>query len=209
MLHRLDLTDPAIPIKIPGVRWLPIYYCFDYRANALGYRLISEDKLETYFVKDEPNVSSEESWPDDEGYPLEFPRSDIAIGAVPYDPTQLEDAYFWSGIFGIEKLSKRNQSHVRKRIAKEADLFGFAPPETEEELRESLNNPFMQGKPNNPCLNPKCPNHEVRGQLSTIALMPAEPVKGVHTFGKWGADTRLIVELCNRCSSLHVSNECT
>ena len=26
LLHRLDLTDPAIPFSIPGLRWLPLYY---------------------------------------------------------------------------------------------------------------------------------------------------------------------------------------
>ena len=36
LLHRLDLHDPAIPIAIPGVRWLPFYYCFDFRVNTLG-----------------------------------------------------------------------------------------------------------------------------------------------------------------------------
>src|SRR3954466_15464919 len=41
LLHRLDMTDPGIPFTIPGVRWLPFYYCFDFRANDLSYRLIS------------------------------------------------------------------------------------------------------------------------------------------------------------------------
>lgn len=208
LLHRLDLTDPAIPFTIPGVRWLPIYYCFDFRATALGYRLISDDRLETFFPAYDPHVTEHESWPG-EDYPLVFPRSDIAIGAFPYDPTNLDDAFAWCGIFGIEKLSKRNQTHVRKRIAKDADLFGFAIPETDEQFREALSHPFMQGKPNSTCLNPKCPNHEVRGQLSTIALVPAEPVNGVHTFGTLGSGVRLIVELCNRCWTLHVCNECT
>ena len=30
LLHRPDLTDPAVPIAIPRVRWLPLYYCFDF-----------------------------------------------------------------------------------------------------------------------------------------------------------------------------------
>jgi hypothetical protein len=86
LLHRLDLTDPAIPFRIPGIRWLPFYYCFDFRANDLGYRLISDEELVTYFPEDDPNVSKEESWPDD-NYPQEFPRSRIQVAAHDYDPT--------------------------------------------------------------------------------------------------------------------------
>jgi hypothetical protein len=92
LLHRLDLTDPAFPLTIPGVRWLPFYYCFDFRANDLGYRLISDDELVTFFPDDDPNVSKQESWPDDD-YPPEFPKSGIKVAAYDYDPTDLEDAY--------------------------------------------------------------------------------------------------------------------
>src|SRR5262249_50071114 len=109
LLHRLDLKDPAIPIPIPGIRWLPFYYCFDFRANDLGYRLLSDEELVTFFPTDDPNVSKEESWPDDEGYPLEFPKSSIKIAPYEYDPTDLDDAYQWAGVFGIGKLSNRDQ----------------------------------------------------------------------------------------------------
>lgn len=33
LLHRFDLKDPAVPVAIPGIRWLPLYYCFDFRTN--------------------------------------------------------------------------------------------------------------------------------------------------------------------------------
>jgi hypothetical protein len=86
LLHRLDLTDPAIPFTLPGVRWLPFYYCFDFRANDLGYRLMSDEELVTFFPSDDPNVSKEESWPDDD-HPLEFPnrasRSRLTITTRP------------------------------------------------------------------------------------------------------------------------------
>ena len=64
-----DLDDPAIPIGIPGIRWLPFYYCFDFRANDLGYRLVSEESLVTFFPDDDPNVTHHEEWPA-EDYPL-------------------------------------------------------------------------------------------------------------------------------------------
>src|SRR5262245_33936165 len=76
LLHRLDLTDPTIPIAIPGIRWLPLYYCFDSRVNHLGYRLIGDHAMAVYFAKDDPYVTEYEDWPE-ENYPQEFPKSNI------------------------------------------------------------------------------------------------------------------------------------
>ncbi len=206
LLHRLDLNDPAIPIVIPGVRWLPLYYCFDFRANDLGYRLVSEESLVTFFPRDDPNVTRDEEWPAAD-YPPEFPRSSIEVAPYPYDPTKLDDAYAWAGVFGIGRLSKTDQTAAKERAAQEAELLGLDAPETDEDYRDALSRPFVQGKPDVVCLNPSCPNHTQTGQLSTIALVPAEPVKGVHTFGRWGSGVQLIFQLCGRCYTIRVSNQ--
>jgi hypothetical protein len=208
LLHRLDLTDPAVPVAIPGLRWLPLYYCFDFRANDLGYQLTSEDSLAAFFPDDDPNVTDHEEWPG-ENYPLVFPKSGIKITPYDYDPTNLDEAYAWAGVFGIEKLSKADQTAAKKRIAEEMDGLGLNAPVTERELQECLSNPFTQGKPNKTCLNPRCVNHKRRGKLSTIALMPAEPVKGVCTFGRWGMGVQLVFQMCNNCHTIRVSNQCT
>lgn len=208
LLHRLDLNDPTIPIAIPGIRWLPFYYCFDFRASDIGYRLVSEESLIAYFPDDNPNVTDHEEWPDDD-YPREFPKSSIKIASRGYDPTDLEDAYTWAGVFGIEKLSEADQAAAKKRAAKEMDGLGLLVPETESEFQEALSNPFVQGKPNDVCLNPHCPNHKKPGRLSTIALMPAEPVEGVHTFGRGGSDVQLIFQMCGKCYTIRVGNQCT
>jgi hypothetical protein len=205
-LHRLDLSDPAIPIVIPGVRWLPLSYCFEFRANDLGYRLLSEESLVTFFPDDDPNVASEESWPDD-NYPLEFQKSSIEVARYPYDPTKLDDAYAWAGVFGIDRLSEADQEAAKKRVAEEVEGLGFYPPESEEEYSEALSWPFAQGKPVGECLNPGCPNHTKKGQLSTIALLPAEPVEGVHTFGRCGVAVQLVFQLCERCYTIRVTNQ--
>ena len=207
LLHRLDLTDPAIPFTIPGVRWLPFYYCFDFRANELGYRLISDEELVTFFPTDDPNVSTEESWPD-EDFPLEFPKSSIKIAAYDYDPTDLEDAYRWAGVFGIGKLSESDQAAAKNRVAESMDTLGLGRPATEKDFDEALSSPFMQGKPDSPCLNPKCSNRNNKGQLIPIGLMPAEPLKGVHTFGRWGGGVQLIFRMCPRCYTIRVNNQC-
>jgi hypothetical protein len=207
LLHRFDLSDPLIPIKIPGIRWLPLYYCFDFRVNVLGYRLTSDESLLTFFPTDDENVSDDESWPD-EDYPLEFPKSTVKLSAFDYDPTNLEDAYIWSGVFGIRKLSSEDQAAARKRVVEEMDGLGLGPVETEEDFEDALQWPFMQGKPNGDCMNPDCPNYRMTGKLAVFALMPAEPVKGIHTFGRWGGGVSLIFEICPDCFSIRVSNQC-
>ncbi len=207
LLHRLDLTDPTIPFAIPGIRWLPLYYCFDFRANDLGYRLISDEELVTFFPTDDPNVSSHEEWPDD-NYPLEFRKSSIKLAAYDYEPTALKDAYQWAGVFGIGKLSKRDQATAKRRVTELMEGLGLGVPKTEKDFEEALSSPFMQGKPDSPCLNPECSNRIRNGQLMPIALMPAEPVKGVHTFGKWGGGVQLIFRMCPKCFTIRVSNQC-
>lgn len=208
LLHRLDLTDPAIPIAIPGVRWLPLYYCFDFRTTDLGYRLLSEKAMVAYFHRDAAHVTKHEAWPADD-YPPQFAKSSIRIDACDYDPTDLEDVYAWAGVFGIGKLSKRDQSAAKKRVAEETEGLGLEVPETEREFHEALSNPFVQGIPTGRCLNPECPNRRKRRSLSTIALIPAEPVKGVHMFGPWCDDVQLIVQMCGRCYAIRVTNQCT
>lgn len=208
LLHRFELTDPAVPISVPGVRRLPIYYCFDFRVNDLGYRLLSDDALEAFIPADDENVAAVESWPGD-GYPMEFSRSAVSVAQYPYDPTDLDDAYAWAGVFGIDQLSPADQAVAKQRVAELAEGLGMYPPETAEEFHDALSLPFAQERPNNTCLNPVCGNHVRRGQLTTVALVPAEPVTGVLTFGEYGGGVMLIVEKCPACHTFRVSNQST
>jgi len=207
LLHRLDLSDPAIPITIPGIRWLPLYYCFDFRVNVLGYRLLSDDALVTYIPTDDPNVTDREEWPGDD-YPLMFPKSSMKVTGHAYDPTNLEDAYGWAGIFGLKKLSKGDQADAKNRVIEDADMMGMSRPVTAKDFQEAWSLPFIQGKPDGNCMNPRCANHKKQGKLAVIALLPAEPVKGIHTFGQFGSGVELIFEMCPRCYTIRVSNQC-
>lgn len=208
LLHHINLADPAIGLEVAGIQWLPLYYCFDFRVNALGYRLLSDHDVQVYFWHDEANVSDTEQFPDDD-YPTEFPRRPIALDRFAYDPTDREDAYRMAGIFGIERLSAEDRRWVLEQEAESFEETCGYRAESEEELLESFSHPFVQGPPNSRCPNPDCPNHTVPGNLRVIAMMPAEPVPGVHTFGRWGGGARLIFELCPQCHTIHVSNEST
>jgi len=202
LLHRLDLTDPVIPFDIPGVRWLPLYYCFDGRGHDFGYRLISDKQLVTFFPENDPDVTGEESRSDDERYPLEFPKSDITIENYDYDPANMDDAYEWAGVFGIGNLSTHDQAVVKGRVAELMKRLDLLVPETDKEFEDALCRPFMQGKDDSPCLNPKCVNRDLKGQLTPFALMPAEPVEGICTFGEWGGGVQLIFRICPKCHTI-------
>lgn len=207
LLHRLNLNDPLIPVSLPGLNWLPLYYCFDFRANDLGYRLLSDDRLVTFFPDDDPNVSDHESWPG-ENFPLEFPRCEIRLSQFRYDPTDPHDAYAWAGVFGIGQLSPKNQQAVRQRVLDEFDEFD-APPVTDEEFESALSYPFIQGKPVGGCLNPECNRFGRKGGLAPFALIHSEPVPGVQIFGHWGDGVELIFQVCPDCHSIRVTNQST
>ena len=84
--------------------------------------------------------------------------------------------------------------------------LGFYAPETDEEFYEALSRPFMQGKPNDSCMNPICPNWEKKGKLVTVAIVPSEPVKGVPLFGK--LDLGVHFQMCTNCYTIRASSLC-
>lgn len=206
LLHRFDLTDPLVPVSIPGLRWLPLYYCFDFRVNEFGYRLVSDKKMVTYFFEEE-NVSDDESWPDDD-YPMEFPHSRIKLTKQKYDPTKFNDAMSWSGVFGISKLSEKNQSKARKMLLEHLNEYDLPIPETEQELDLLFNSPYAQDRPITLCPNPKCSNRRKEHSLVSLAIMRGVPVKGVHIFGEYGDFVQLIFMICPKCHTIRVSNQC-
>jgi len=206
LLHRLDLSDPAIPFSIPGVRWLPFYYCFDFRINVIGYRLTSDDSMVTYLPSDDPHVSKKESWPGD-NYPMEFPSRRMQVRPAKYESTNLNHVYTWCGIFGIPPELARDEATAQKMLwdyAKREELVW--EPEGSP-FFDTFTSPFMQGRPDHPCINPQCENHRLRGTLKVIGLIPAEPVNDIHTFGPYGSEVKLIFQICPACNTIRVCNE--
>ena len=47
----------------------------------------------------------------------------------------------------------------------------------------------------------------VTGQLTTIAMAPAEPDPGIRTFGPHGDGVRLIYLICKACHTIRVTNQ--
>lgn len=210
LLHCFDLTDNDLPFDLPGMRWLPLYYCFDFRVNTIGYRFRDDESLEFFFDRDDPHTSEKEEWPDD-NYPLEFPEVAIQVDALTYDPTNFDDVKVWTGVFGIGKLSPQDQERLRDDTLQWFEICNAPEPESEEELWDGAHMPFMQGRPGSQCMNPVCEysQQERQGQLRTIAITGNTPVDGVHVFGPHGDGIMFIFQACEKCQTIRVENQCS
>jgi hypothetical protein len=113
-----------------------------------------------------------------------------------------------AAIFGIEKLSAEDRNWVLEQEAQQVEMIEGYRPDTEKELLECMSHPFAQGRPNSRCPNSRCSHNTIAGSLEVIALMPANPVPNVYTFGRSGNDAQLIFEQCAKCHTIHVSNQC-
>ena len=204
LLHRLNLDDPSIPVSIPGIRWLPLYYVFNSADPRLGYQLHSDESLTTFFSTEKKNQS------DKSDYPTEFPQTGIVVSDYGYDPANTDDVYSWAGVFRFGKLPPTKRNEIRQRLyTEELEPLGFNPPESDSDYDEWMYRPFVQGIPYNNCLNPQCENNEAPTNLPVIALMSGHPVDGIHVFGRWGDDVTIIFQQCPKCFTINVTNECT
>ena len=204
LLHRFDLSDPLVPLSVPGLKWLPLYYVFDFRVNEVGYKLSSDSSMTTYFPSDDPNVSTEESWPSPD-FPMEFTVHSVKVSTRLFDPSSLEESETWAGVFGIEHLNKKQRAKLRKRIEKHCKTFGMYPP-SDDDLAEFLNSPFWQGPPKGTCLNPSCSNYRLSNTLNVFAIVPHDPIPGLEIWG--GADVQIIFEICPLCHTIRSTNQC-
>jgi len=209
-LYCFDLAESVLPFHLSGLKWLPLFYCFDFRINTIGYRLTSDDSLQFFFERSHPSVSSNEEWPYD-NYPREFPKIWLNVVTVPYDPQNVDDAYAWAGVLGIDSISAEGEEQLRNKAIDAARLWGHEAPGTREELAEYLDMPFVQGRPSSQCMNPACDNSkkEHHNQLHVIAIVPNAPLDEALLFGKYEDDVILIFQICERCQTIRVSNQCT
>lgn len=84
LLYNFDCEDPLVPIRVAGVRHLPLYYCFPYNAGAVGYRVKSDTEIEILYMETKevmPHFPYED-------YPDEFPEVRVSLMPISYDDTK-------------------------------------------------------------------------------------------------------------------------
>lgn len=197
LIYRLDLSDPSVPIELPGIDTLPLLYPFHYDSNCC-YRVLSN--IEVELVSPDGNGYLSPPW----DAPKSFPRSDTSFTRKPYDPTVAEDALRWKGIFGWKELSRKEKDRALELVQQMTDLSIEDMPDDDWTYEQVIHNmyesPFSQGRPLGSCMN--C---EAR-DMSVIALQD-EPVPRELIWPDKYVQT--IWQECESCHCISVTNQCT
>lgn len=203
LVYLFDLNDPEVPWELPDNCWLPLYYCFDFRVKTIAYQLESDESIRFFIDLNQAHTTEHEEWPADD-FPMQFPSHPVTIEPYEYEPQDVDDAYLFAGVFGTDHLSAYDWEGLKQRIFDDAEEYDLPMPETDEDLQEFLEMPFLNGKPESRCLNPECKFAGQAGddQLQPIALVPGCPAEDVHLFGEHGDFTRVYFQLCRACRTM-------
>lgn len=202
LLFKLDTHDPAMAIRVPGIRYLPLYYCFDYQLNAVGYQLKQDGELRLFLNADDPNVTGIETFPF-EDFPESFPPIAVSLKDLCVDRMDIDDAYNFAEVFGIAGLSPEMQSAVRERAQEDYEVFYGYRFEDDEEW-QPCGCFFSQGRPDSACPNPDCR----QSPMKVIAAVPNNCLPGIALWGEF-ATTSIYFEMCDACHSILATNQDT
>jgi hypothetical protein len=202
--------DPRIGVRIPGVKWLPLYHAF---RSIMCYRVLSDVRVkmlnEPYSKKDLPR-----NYLDD--FPLPFRRVPVRLIELKYDPRDAEDVYFYGGIFGIDMLNAAERRAVKRGIQRKFRRLLPADEELEDDRIHLVGGIFPQGYPHRPCPNKSCPNAGAAGNLHTLFSLSFDDEDKNRqrndpsaVLDKELAGVHLIYQICPLCLSLDVTGQCT
>lgn len=191
LLYTFDITDPAFPVKIPGIRRLPLYYSFTYNAGACGYRVKSDIEIEVLYMETkevEPDFPYED-------YPSEFPERRVRLHPISYNEHK-------TLVFSIEAGKEALSETDRKLIF---DRFRY--PFTQLGGIHSM----WQGIPSVQCPNRACKYSQYDCFMDVFAVVWNQPHNGVFP---WDTDEsmddsiQVIFQICRKCHSIHACNRC-
>ena len=191
-LYTFDTSDPTFPLRIPGFRFLPLYYCFPYNAGACGYRLKSETEIEVLYMetkKLEPNFPYE-------NYPSEFPQREVRLIPISYEQHKTLVFYLEAD---VEALDNKDRELI---------LTEWQYPFTQLGGIHRM----WQGRPSVPCPNKSCENGRFSCFMEVFAVVWNEPLKGVFLWEEddnGGCDIQTIFQICPKCHAIHACNRCT
>ena len=203
LLYTFDTTDPAFPLQIPGIRYLPLYYSFPYNAGACGYQVKSETEIEVLYME---TKTVERDFPY-ENYPAAFPERPVRLLPISYEQHK-------TLVFYLEADAPALSDDDRRLILEE-----FKYPFTQLGGIHRM----WQGIPDAACPNPSCHNHRFSCFMEVFAVIWNQPHKGVFLWEtppvkkyRWEkdagddfCDTQVIFQICPKCFAIHACNRCT
>jgi hypothetical protein len=213
LLFRLDMRDECVGVKIPRVRWLPIFYPFGNLGGPFIYRVRSNRAIEMLC---QPYPKSMYRRGVKFGtYPTEFPQAPAYLFPTGYDPKDPEAVDYCGAVLGIDGLSEKERAALlrgmnKMYVKRYGDVY-----DPESDYYESLDglvsecSPFTQGMYNSPCPVPECVNHGKDGGMRALMFIDPEPDDPLYELIGGGDDGQLVFEICPKCHVLMAHNPAT
>lgn len=198
LLYTFDTKDPLVPVRVRGVRHLPLYYCFPYNAGAVGYQVVSDDEIKILYMETkqvEPNFPYE-------NYPNEFPETAVSLVPISYEEHKTLVYYLACEDYNLRKdyLSQADKDLLKEMSYPFAQLGGIQR--------------MWQDIPEVPCPNTKCEYHKYDCFMNVFAVVWNRPVPNVylwddHPDTRDDLEVQIIYQICRKCQSIYVCNRCT
>lgn len=190
LLYTFDTLDPAFPLRVEGVRLLPLCFSFTYNGGACGYRVRSDNEIQVLYME---TREIEREFPFN-NYPSEFPLRKVRLEPLTYEQHK-------TLVFSIEAGKEALSAADRKLIF------------------DDLKYPFTQlggvqfmwqGIPQVHCPNPECEYSRYSCFMEVFAVVWDTPVDGVSLWSdnEYKSDVQVIFQICPKCRSIHVCNRC-
>lgn len=206
VLFRINTDDPLVPVSLGRrTNWLPLLCAIRYGACAIGYKVVSNDKVA---ILRQSDTQPWDGFPYAD-YPETLPRENVRIGDNVYDASKPKDALFYGGIFGFDHLTEEQMRKIERLVVSKQ----VYDPEFDQEtpgqfIRESCW-PYVQGAPEEDCPNPNCKNHGQTSSLRTVAIFHESAKRIQKLWGPHCGNLQIIYQICSRCKAIQVTNQCT
>jgi hypothetical protein len=207
LLFRLNTEDDAVGVQLPKAKWLPLLCAIRYGACELAYQVLSDDSVKII------SQSEKTAWPDFpfKDFPDELRARPVNLVAVEYDPNDVEIAFQYAAIFPPDQLTPKQLGKLVKYVEKN-DLWLEMDSEydtIEGYVLHGIEMPFVQGPPKSSCPNRSCSQHAAKKPMRVFAIFQEGWDTCHKLWGPNGEDLQIIYEICPKCQTIQVSNQCT
>lgn len=229
LLFDLDLSDPAIDVKIPGVNRLPLLYGLHYAGQVTDQRyIVHPDRSVEFFGLKRYSPDYVLECPD------AFPETSLSLERAGFDSQKAEDALSCLQVFGLRHLPALELERAITlaydkywpELSERKNQFEHKDLTKQEYLESEAISPFWQHV-NRFCDNPRCSSitykvtgwipFKVRGFMRKILCRGDWPIardisrqESLREIGMWEFEHQellVIFSHCPLCNTIHVTNQ--